>query len=164
MCELSTPLLSSPLAVVWKMLEVAEVGPEDVLYDLGCGDARILIAAVERFNAKQAVGYEIREGVYEKALQDVAKRRLSKKIRVINDDLFRADLSRATVITFYLDSFADRELKAKLERETSPGTRIISHDFSMPGWRPTLECSFQENGNLHTIYVYAVPESFSTEN
>jgi predicted transposase YdaD len=66
-------------------------------------------------------------------LQNVAKRHLSKKIRVTNDDFFRADLSRATVITFYLDSFADRKLKAKLEEETSPGTRIVSHDFSMPG-------------------------------
>jgi tRNA A58 N-methylase Trm61 len=144
------------------MLEVAEVGPEDVVFDLGCGDGRILIAAVELFNAKEAVGYENREDVYDEALQNVAKRHLSKKIRVTNDDFFRADLSRATVITFYLDSFADRKLKAKLEEETSPGTRIVSHDFSMPGWRPRLACSFQENNNLHTIYLYAVPESFST--
>lgn len=127
------------------------------------GDGRILLAAVERFNVKEAVGYEIREDVYQKALQDVARRHLSKRITVINDDLFRADLSKASVITFYLDSFADENLKGKLERETSPGTRIVSHDFSMLGWRPTLECSFEENGSFHMIYVYAVPKSFSRE-
>jgi SAM-dependent methyltransferase len=158
---LSTPLLSSPPAVVTTMLEVAEVGPEDVVYDLGCGDGRILITAVEHFNAKEAVGYELRPDVYRKALEDVAKKHLSKRIVVINDDFFRADISRATVITVYLDNFADQKMKAKLEGGASPGTRIVSHDFPMPDWRPVLEFPFQENGNLHMIYLYAVPKSFS---
>jgi SAM-dependent methyltransferase len=160
---MSTPLLSSPPEVVMRMLELADVGPEDVVYDLGCGDGRILIAAVERFNAKEAVGYEIREDVYEKALEEIAKTNLRRRIRAINGDFFRADLSKATVITVYLDSFANEKLRTKLEKEASPGTRIISHDFSTPGWRPVLQQAFEENNNIHTMYLYKVPTSFSAE-
>ncbi len=154
------PLLSSPPKVVKRMLEVAETGPGDVVCDLGCGDGRVLIAAVEDFKAKEAVGYEVREDVYKNALEEVARTNLQDKIKVINGDFFEADLSRASVITVYLDSFRNEKLRLKLERETSPGTRIVSHDYSMPGWQPLREDTFQEDDNSHTIYLYVAPRSF----
>ena len=100
------PLLSSPPEVVKRMLEVAEARPGDVVCDLGCGDGRILIVAVEDFKAKEAVGYEIREDVYKNALEEVARMNLQDKIRIINGDFLEADLSRASVITVYLNSLA----------------------------------------------------------
>jgi len=155
------PLLSSPPEVVKRMLEVAEAGPSDVVCDLGCGDGRILIAAVGDFKAKEAVGYEIRMDVCNNALEEVVRANLQDRIKIINGDFFEADLSRASVITVYLDSFTNEKLRLKLERETSPGTRIVSHDYPMPGWQPLREDTFQEDHNSHTIYLYVVPTSFS---
>ena len=157
------PLLSSPPEVVKRMLEVAEARPGDVVCDLGCGDGRILIVAVEDFKAKEAVGYEIREDVYKNALEEVARTNLQDKIRIINGDFLEADLSRASVITVYLNSLANEKLRLKLEREMSPGTRVVSHDYPMPDWQPLREDTFQEDDNIHTIYLYVAPASFSAD-
>ena len=153
------PFLSSPPVVVERMLKLAMVRPGDVVYDLGCGDGRILIAAVEGFKAKEAVGYEIRDDVYKKALEEVTKANLQERIRIVNDDFFEADLSRPSVITLYIDSLTNEKLKRKLEKETGPGTRIVSHDFPMPGWQPLIEDTTPDHS--HTIYLYVVPAAFS---
>ena len=137
-----------------RMLEIAEVGPGDVVYDLGCGDARILILAVELFKAKKAVGYEVRKEVYKNALQEVKGRNLEERVTIINGDLFNTDLSEATVITLYLTYGANKKLKPKLEREAKPGTRIMSHDFEISGWKPTRN----ERLRGDTIYLYVVPD------
>jgi len=117
---------------------------------LGCGDGRILALAAERFKVKRAVGYEIRRDVYKTALQEIQARNLTGKITIVNGDLFSADLSEATVITLYLSYWANKELKPKLERQARPGTRIVSHDFEIPGWRPTRKT--RSHGD--TIYLY----------
>ena len=158
------PFLSSPPEVVKRMLEVAAVGPSDIVCDLGCGDGRILIAAVEGFKAKEAIGYEMREDVYKKALEEVTGANLQERIRIINGDFFEANLSRPSVITVYLNSFANEKVKLKLEKEASLGTRIVSHDFSMPGWRPMIEDTLQGDYASHTIYLYVVPAAFSADN
>jgi tRNA A22 N-methylase len=137
------------------MLEIAEVGPDDTLYDLGCGDARILITAVEKFGAKKAVGYEIKKDVYKIALSTVESHKLKRRIKIINGDLFNADISKATVITLYLTGSGNEELKPKLERETRPGARIVSHDFEIHGWKPIKK----ENYRGDTLYLYRIPES-----
>jgi len=159
----SVPYVSSPEDVVKRMLELADVRSGDVVYDLGCGDGRILIAAVESFGAKEAIGYEISEDVYRKALQQVAKVNLQERITIINKDFFEADLSKANVITLYLNNFTNEKLRPKLEKEALPGTRIVSHDFSMSGWRPIIEDTFRDEYSIHTIYLYAVPTAFSTD-
>jgi tRNA A58 N-methylase Trm61 len=141
---------------VRKMLEIAMVGPLDVVYDLGCGDGRILIAAVKDFEAKEAVGYEIREDLYKAALREVERQNLKNRVKIINGDLFNADISNATVITLYLTTTANERLKDKLKSEAKNGTRIVSHDFSISGWEPVRK----ENFNDHTIYLYAIPQSF----
>src|SRR6266567_397565 len=127
------PFVSSPQDVVRKMLEVAKATKDDVVVDLGCGDGRILATAVKDFGVKAAFGYEIRE------------------------DLFQADLKEATLITLYLTTYANERLKPKLRAEAKPGSRIVSHDFMINGWKP----SRKENYNEHTIYVYSIPESYS---
>jgi SAM-dependent methyltransferase len=153
----SVPFVSSPEHVVKRMLKLANVKSDDIVYDLGCGDGRILIAAVESFGVKEAIGYEISEDVYKKALQQVAKVNLQERIRIINRDLFEADLSRANVITLYLNNFTNEKLRPKLEKQALPGTRIVSHDFSVLNWRPIIEDTFRDEYSIHTIYVYTVP-------
>jgi len=135
------------------MLELAKIIPNDVVYDLGCGDGRILIAAVKDFDAKGAVGYEINPSLYKTASDNIKKCNLEDRIDLFNEDLFNADLSKATVVTLYLTSWANEKLRPKLEDEIQSGTRIISHDFSIHGWRPKAKDGFQG----HAIYVYEGP-------
>ena len=151
------PFVSSPHDVVKKMLEVGRVTNDDVLCDLGCGDGRILTTAIRDFKAKAAVGYEIREDLFKAASSELEKTNLKERIHIYNRDLFQADLKEATVITLYLTTYANERLKPKLRAEARPGTRIVSHDFMINGWRP----SRKENYNEHTIYVYTVPDSYS---
>jgi len=150
------PFVSSPIEVVRKMLEIANVGPNDIVYDLGCGDGRILFTAVKEFNAKKAVGYEIREDLYKLTLNEIQKQNLMERVQVINKDLFKADISEATVITLYLTSMANERLKQKLINEARYGTRIVSHDFSIGGWYASKKETF---GN-HVIYLYTLPYAY----
>ncbi|MGQ9460983.1 MAG: SAM-dependent methyltransferase [Candidatus Bathyarchaeaceae archaeon] len=149
------PYVPTSEGTVKRMLEIADVGPEDVVYDLGCGDGRILIMAAEKFNARKAVGYEIRKDLYKAVLQKIESHNLTKKVTIINGDLFNADISEATVITLYLTYGANKKLKPKLERDARPGTKIVSHNFEIPGWQPTRKENYQGD----TIYLYKIPDS-----
>ena len=151
------PFVSSPHDVVHKMLEVARASRDDVLCDLGCGDGRILTTAVKDFGVKSAFGYEIREDLFKTASAEVEKQNLMNKVHIFNRDLFQADLKDATLITLYLTTYANERLKPKLRAEARPGSRIVSHDFMINGWKP----SRKENYNEHTIYVYSIPESYN---
>lgn len=148
------PYVPTSEGTVKRMLEIADVGPEDVVYDLGCGDGRILIMAAEKFNARKAVGYEIRKDLYKAVLQRIESQNLTKKVTIINGDLFDADISEATVITLYLTYEANKKLKPKLEREAKPSTKIVSHNFEIPGWQPTRKENYQGD----TIYLYMIPD------
>ncbi len=150
------PFVASPPEVVKRMLEVAGVGPSDVVVDLGCGDARMLVAAVNDFGAKMAIGYELREDLYKTDLKLLEFKNLSGRVRLVHGDLFSADLSEATVVTLYLTSTANERLKPKFEKEAKPGTRIVSHDFSMNRWEPAKV----ERFNGHTIYLYVMPTTY----
>jgi len=150
------PFVASPPEVIRKMLEVAGAGPSDVVMDLGCGDARMLVTAVTEFGAKMAIGYELREDLFRSDLRLIESKRLMDRVRLVNADLQGADLSEATVVTIYLTSTANERLKPKFEREAKPGTRIVSHDFSMNGWKPARV----ERLNGHTIYLYVMPEAY----
>ena len=156
---MKAPYVPTSYETVRKMLKTARVGPGDVVYDLGCGDGRILITAVKEFGAKKAVGYEIKRDLYKFALSEVERQGLRGKIRLVNGDLFEADLSEATVITLYLNTSTNKRLKPKLERETRDGTRIVSHAYQLMGWRPTKKEGFA----FRTIYLYTVPEAFAMD-
>jgi len=146
------PYVPSSPEVVNKMLELGKITTNDVVYDLGCGDGRILIATVKDFFAKRAVGYEINQSLFKTALNNIKKSNLFDRIELFNEDLFKADLSKANVVTLYLTSWANEKLKPKIENETKSGTRIISHDFEVHGWKPRLE----ERFNGHALYVYEI--------
>jgi 16S rRNA A1518/A1519 N6-dimethyltransferase RsmA/KsgA/DIM1 with predicted DNA glycosylase/AP lyase activity len=146
------------------MLEMADVGPRDIVYDLGCGDGRILFTAIERFGAKKAVGYEINKDLYMKLLREIEHRGLHEKIKVVHGDLFKADISEATVITLYLTGGANNQLKAKLEKEARSGTRIVSHDFDIRGFKQTRKETFGKFLFLskHTLYLFVACTSVET--
>ena len=153
------PNVGSPEHAVDKMLEVANLKPGEVLYDLGCGDGRILIAAASRFQAK-AVGIEISSSLARTAAEHVKKAGLQKQVKIIHGDFMKTDLSDANVVTLYLATAANDTLRPNLERYLKPMTRVVSYDYPIPGWKPieTSETEGRTNA-VHTIYLYQVPTS-----
>ena len=151
------PFVPSRPEVVKRMLEIAHVGSDDVVFDLGCGDGRILIMAVNDFGAKKAIGYEMRRDLYQQTLREIIKQELTDKITLINGDLLQADLTQATVITLYLTTSGNERLRPKMEKEIQNKTRIVSHDFSILKWSPTQKEEFYS----HSIYLYVMPESMT---
>ena len=146
----------TPLVIIKKMLELAQVRPGDIVYDLGCGDARILIMAVKEYGAIKAVGYEINQYLYEQSTQDVQSKNLQNRITLIKDDLINADLSEASVITLFLSMAANECLEPKLEKEAKPLTRIVSYFHPMETW----QVNNTEGPLEDRLYLYVVPQAF----
>jgi SAM-dependent methyltransferase len=153
------PSVGSPENAVEKMLQAANLKPGETLYDLGCGDGRILLRAAKKYKVN-AVGIEISRSLAEKAAQDVKKKGLSDRVKIIHGDFMKADLSAANVVTLYLAPAANDTLRPNLERELKPHTRVVSYDYPIEGWTPlnTWETS-GHLGDVHTIYLYEVPNS-----
>lgn len=146
------PFVPTPEAVVDKMLELAKVGPNDVVYDLGSGDGRIVIAAAKK--GARAVGIDIDPERIREARANARKAGVEKRVEFRQGDLFQADLGGATVVTLYLLTSVNRKLKPKLLSELKPGTRVVSHAFDMGDWKPVSE---QQVGSS-TVYYWIVPE------
>ena len=157
------PFVSTPEHVARRMLELAKVGPNDVVYDLGAGDGRIVIMAAKEFGAK-AVGVEIRKDLYEQILKKVKVDGLEGRVKVINGDFFQVDISEASVVTLYLLTSVNEKLKPKLERELKAGTRVVSHDFEVPGWKPIHVENVKDYWCDHKIYVYEIGVSTPKRN
>ena len=142
----------TPHEVVDAMLKLANVGPNDVVYDLGSGDGRIPIAAVQKFNAKSAVGIDIDPQRIKEAHENHKKSGVGDRVRFLNQDLFETDLSPATVITLYLLPSLNQKLMPTL-KQLKPGTRIVSHSFDMGAeWPP--EKTEDVNGRM--IYYWTI--------
>jgi SAM-dependent methyltransferase len=153
------PSVGSPENAVEKMLQAANLKPGETLYDLGCGDGRILIRAAKKYKVK-AVGIEISSALAEKAAQEARKKGLEDQVKIIHGDFMKTDLSAANVVTLYLAPTANDTLRPNLERELKPKTRVVSYDYPIEGWTPmnTWETS-GHLGDTHTIYLYEVPNS-----
>ncbi len=152
------PFVPTPEVVVKRMLELAGVGPQDVVYDLGAGDGRIVIAAVRDFGARKAVGIEIREDLVEEARRKILELGISDRAVVKRGDMFKEDISEATVVTLFLLTSVNERLKPKLEKELRKGTRVVSHEFQIPGWRPKVVETVFDGRVSHTLYLYIVGE------
>ncbi len=144
------PFISSPPEVVRKMLETVTPGEHDVLYDLGCGDARILVSAVTQFKVKKAVGVEIRDDLVKTAREEIRKAGAEGRAEVVHSDMLQTPIGEADIITLFLTTSANERLRPKLEKELKTGVRIVSHDYEIIGWKPTKI----ENLGQHTIYLY----------
>jgi len=157
------PYVPSPHSVVADMLRYAEVGPNDFLIDLGSGDGRIVLTAAKVFGAR-GFGVEIKEELVKRANEAAQKEGLADRVKFMKADLFKTDISQATVITMYLLPDTVNLLKEKFLTELKPGTRIVSHDYPLTGWIPEkyvqmdLEDKVQISGVTTTlIYLYIVP-------
>jgi hypothetical protein len=150
------PYVPTPMVVVDQMLELAKAGPSDVLYDLGCGDGRIVITAAKKLGTR-GVGIDLdpkriadsNEGAREAGVENLVEFRLQ--------DVMKADFTRATIVTLYLLPESNALLRPLLESQLNPGVTVVSHNYSIPGWqsRETGYVTIQdEKGQDHTIYVY----------
>lgn len=139
------------------MLKLAETKPHDVVYDLGCGDGRIIAIAVKEFNVKKAVGVEKDKERVKEALHRIENDGLTGRAHVIHGDFFEINISEATVVTLFLLTAVNEALKPKFERELREGARVVSHEFRIPGWRHERVVDVKdENGLTHTIYLYVI--------
>ncbi|WP_048191979.1 protein-lysine N-methyltransferase [Pyrolobus fumarii] len=156
MSEPRVPYVPTPPGVARKMLELAGAGPDDIVYDLGCGDGRILITAVKEFGVKRAVGVEIRRELVQEARKKIAAEGLSDRIEIIHGDMFEVDISEASIVTLFLLTSVNDELAPKLEKELSPGTRVVSHEFQITSWRPSVLATIHDEFTSHNIYLYVI--------
>jgi len=152
------PYVPTTQSVVTRMLEVADVSEDDVVYDLGSGDGRIPITAAEQFGAR-GFGVEIDSNLVEKSRANAREAGVEDRVRFRQGDMFNTDLSDATVVALYLWPEMNVQLRPKLLRELDPGDRIVSHDFRMGDWEPDrVVDAGRGNTGEETVYLWIVPE------
>ncbi|HEY7654215.1 MAG TPA: methyltransferase domain-containing protein [Methylomirabilota bacterium] len=150
------PDVRTPLVVVNEMLRLASVSADDMVYDLGSGDGRIVIAAA-RDRGARGVGLEIDPALVAESAERARRLGLADRVSFLRQDLFEADLRPATVVTLYLSPDLNRRLRPKLLSELRPGARIVSHSFDMGDWAPTRILQVSSNEGSHTLYLWVVP-------
>ncbi len=138
------------------MLELGRVTSSDVVYDLGSGDGRIVIAAARDYGAR-GVGVEIDPALVAESNATARRLGLGDRVRFVEQDIFKTDLREATVVTLYLGADLNRRLRPKLLAELPPGSRIVSHDFDMGDWKPDRIVRLQDDGREHVLYLWVVP-------
>ena len=156
------PFVPTPMEVVDKMLDLAEVKKGDVLYDLGSGDGRIVIRAAKKYGVR-AVGIEMDQILLQKARQDAKAAGVSHLVDFRAEDALQTDLSRATVVTLYMLPWFNEKIKPNLKKYLKPGARIVAHDFGIEGWQPdkTEKLSNPEKKaggyvHYHTLYLWRI--------
>ena len=149
------PYVSSPPEIIDLMLESAGVKPGEIVYDLGCGDGRIVVTAVKKFSAK-AVGVELNPELARSASDMIYRLGLQNHATIIRGNLLDVDISQADVVTLYLLTSSNEKLRPKLEQSLKPGARVVSHDYAVRGWKPVRVEEMVVHGRNHKIYVYQV--------
>ncbi len=148
------PYVPTPQGVVEKMLQLAEVTANDVVYDLGCGDGRIVITAAKKYGAR-GVGVDINPERIKESQANAKKEGVEKLVTFKLEDALKVDVSEATVVTLYLLSASNAILRPILTKQLKPGARIVSHAFSMGDWQPLkTESVADESGFTRTIYLW----------
>jgi len=148
------PYFPTPDPAVTAMLELAGTGPKDVVYDLGAGDGRIVIAAATHFGAR-GVGVEIDPAPLRMAAYNACRAGVARRVRFEREDIFKADIREATVVTLFLFEDVNRRLLPKLESELAPGTRIVAYRYGFgDAWAP--EKTIEVGGR--PIFLWTVPE------
>lgn len=147
------PFVPSPLEVVRAMLSIAKLEKGETLFDLGSGDGRIVIMAAQDFDAK-AVGVELNETRARETRERVSALRLNDQVQIIQGNALEVDISPADVVTLYLTTSANEKLRPKMEKELRSGTRIVSHDFRIPGWEAVTTEQVLDYAEVHMIHLY----------
>ncbi len=150
---ITVPYVPTPIEVVREMLKLAGLKPGEIILDLGSGDGRVLITAAKEFGAK-AIGVELRKDLIEKAITNIEREGVKDRVMIIQGNFFDIKLPPANVIFLYLLTSVNERLRPKLEKETKPGTRIVSHDFEIAGWKPYKVKEVRDGGRTHRIILY----------
>lgn len=158
------PFVPTPLEVVDRMLELAEVKRADVVYDLGSGDGRIVIRAAKKFGAR-GVGIEMDTTLIEKARKNAQEEGVSHLVEFRSEDALKADISAATVVTLYMLPWFNEAMKPSFLKHLKPGSRIVAHDFGIEGWAPDKterlpEIEHRPGGykHQHTLFMWKMKD------
>lgn len=149
------PYIPTPQAIVEKMLEAGHVKPGDLVYDLGSGDGRVVIMAAQKFGAR-AVGVELLPNLVRIASERIKALGLEDKVQMVQGSALRVDLSPADVVTMFLLTISNERMKPKLEKDLRAGTRVVSNQFPIKGWKPADVVKARAGSMEHTIYVYEI--------
>jgi SAM-dependent methyltransferase len=153
------PFVTTPQEVVDRMLELAQVSTGDLLYDLGSGDGRIVIAAAKRYGAK-SVGFEIDPALVTLSRRNIREAGVEHLAEIREVDIRNVDLSPASVVTIYLYPSANLRLRAAIRRQLKAGSRVVSHNSNMGDWKPDrVEQMTDSAGFVRTIYLWRIRET-----
>jgi SAM-dependent methyltransferase len=148
--------VATDLKVVHAMLEAAKVGPGDVVYDLGCGDGRIVVTAAQRYGAR-GVGVDLDPERIREARENAARAGVTDRVTFIQQDLFATDVKPATVVALYLSPDINLKLRDTLLRDLRPGSRVVSHQFDMGDWVPERSFEVDVGGIARRVFLWRVP-------
>ena len=149
--------VGTPYDIVSQMLKLAHVKKDDVVVDLGCGDARMLVLAAEKYGSK-GIGYEIDPVMVRESRKNVEKNKVSDLVEIIQEDIFKVDISKADVLPVYL--LPEMNLKLVPQFETlKPGSRLVFHNYDLEGYIPDkkIEVISNEDNSKHTLWLYTTP-------
>jgi SAM-dependent methyltransferase len=155
--EPDVPYVPTPQEVVNEMLELANVKKGDFLYDLGSGDGRIPITAAQKYGIR-GVGIDINPERIAEARENAKKAGVTNLVEFRQQDLFKSNFSKASVVSLYLLPDINVKLRPQLLKQLKPGTRIVSHDFDMGEWKPDKVVQVQGPNREHTLYLWVVPK------
>jgi ubiquinone/menaquinone biosynthesis C-methylase UbiE len=158
--ELDVPYVPTKPEVVTEMLRMANVGKDDILYDLGCGDGRIVIAAAQRYGTR-GVGVDIDPARIKESQENAALANVTHLVRFIEQDLFETDFHEATVVSLYLLSSVNLRLRPLLLSQLKPGTRVVSHNYNMGTWKPDQSSVVMVDNISHNVYFWIIPANVS---
>ena len=149
------PYVPTPQNVVDEMLTLANVKKDDVVYDLGCGDGRLVITAVKKFGARRGFGVDIDPQRIAESNENAKAAGVTDRVTFAVQDLFQTDFKEATVVTLYLLPEVNLRLRPKLLSDLRPGTRVVSHSFDMGDWKPQKSVSVEPGGQR--LYLWTIP-------
>lgn len=158
---LDVPYVPTPMVVVEAMLSIARVTAQDYLIDLGSGDGRIVITAAKKYGAR-GFGVDLDGALVSEARREAARQNVSDRVEFQTRNIFITDIDRATVLTSYLSSGVNLQLRPRLFRELKPGTRVVSHEFDFGDWKPDAQVSVRVPGKPYgppssNVYLWVVP-------
>ena len=157
---LDVPYVPSKPEVVATMLRMAKVTKDDLLYDLGCGDGRIVITAAELYGTR-GVGIDIDPDRIQESKENAVKANVGHLVKFQEQDIFQADFHEATVVSLYLLTSVNLRLRPNLLAQLRPGTRIVSHNYAMDTWKPDDSAIVMVNETTHNVYLWIVPANIS---
>jgi SAM-dependent methyltransferase len=157
---LDVPYVPTKPEVVEEMLRMAQVGQNDILYDLGCGDGRIVITAAQLYGTR-GVGVDIDPDRIRESQENAAQAGVSDLVKFLEQDLFEADFHEATVVSLYLLTSVNLRLRPRLFAQLRPGTRVVSHNYAMDTWKPDQSSIVMVDEMTHHVYLWIVPANVS---